>query len=218
MHDMKHMRFLTKVTEADIACIIEKEKTYKGSWKRRGGIGAAMMTLRKIDRLEELLNEYDYDIFRAIEALPAGPDGSTLAEVRDLRRYLILIEAEMLARQYECEEQPELFVPGTPEDGGHHARQEERLEDGLEILDIPQRQIDRYIPILNKDITAPCLYIVNRWKVPKSDWEHLPQLNLELNNKEWEEIQPVYKSLYDWQDAQSKWLLKSAYQNHWAKE
>jgi hypothetical protein len=38
------------------------------------------------------------DIFTKIEAAPSGDDGTVLAEVRDLRRYLMLVEAEMMAR------------------------------------------------------------------------------------------------------------------------
>jgi hypothetical protein len=38
------------------------------------------------------------DIFTKIEAAPSGDDGTVLAEVRDLRRYLLLVEAEMMAR------------------------------------------------------------------------------------------------------------------------
>lgn len=38
------------------------------------------------------------DIFAKIEERPGGEDGSVLAEVRDLRRYLTLVEAEMIAR------------------------------------------------------------------------------------------------------------------------
>lgn len=38
------------------------------------------------------------DVFYKIEAEPDGSDGTVLAEIRDLRRYLILVEAEMEAR------------------------------------------------------------------------------------------------------------------------
>jgi hypothetical protein len=38
------------------------------------------------------------DIFVKIEADPSGEDGTVLAVMRDLRRYLLLIEAEMVAR------------------------------------------------------------------------------------------------------------------------
>lgn len=38
------------------------------------------------------------DVFRMIETNPGGADGTVLAEVRDLRRYLLLVEAEMVSR------------------------------------------------------------------------------------------------------------------------
>lgn len=95
-----HMPFIETVVAADVKTLQEKERTYKGSWKRRGGVGAAMMVLRKFDRLESMLQSEDinYDIFAAIEGDPSGADGSPLAEIRDARCYLTLIEAEMMAR------------------------------------------------------------------------------------------------------------------------
>lgn len=101
-NDMEHMKYLRPVAEADVAEIERKESTYRGSWKRRGGIGAFMMIARKWDRLESMLqaapqHHSRYDIFCAIADDPDGKDGSALAEVRDLRRYLLLVEAEMLA-------------------------------------------------------------------------------------------------------------------------
>jgi hypothetical protein len=38
------------------------------------------------------------DVFAKIEQAPSGEDGSVLAEIRDLRRYLLLVEAEMISR------------------------------------------------------------------------------------------------------------------------
>lgn len=39
------------------------------------------------------------DIFTKIEEDPSGNDGTVLAEVRDLRRYLLLVEAEIVSRK-----------------------------------------------------------------------------------------------------------------------
>jgi hypothetical protein len=99
-YDMGHMDYLGAVSAADVAHLNEKEATYRGSWKKRGGVGAAMMAARKWDRLEVMLStdEFKYDIFAAIAADPSGRDGCALAEIRDLRRYLLLIEAEMVSR------------------------------------------------------------------------------------------------------------------------
>ena len=90
-----------------MALVIQKDRSYGSSWKKRGGVGAFMMLARKWDRLEELVcpkiggGHNAYDIFRAISRCSVdaqGADGTVLAEVRDLRRYLLLVEAEMMER------------------------------------------------------------------------------------------------------------------------
>ncbi len=95
--DMGHLGHIEAVAVADCEELRRKEKTYRGSWKKRGGVGAWMMIARKIDRLEEMLGDAG-DIFEEIALQPAGKDGSVLAEVRDLRRYLLLVEAEVCHR------------------------------------------------------------------------------------------------------------------------
>lgn len=102
MSDMRHLQHLDAIASQDIAEIRRKEETYQGSWKKRGGAGAYHMLARKWDRLENMTMEYaGQDIFEAIEAdgVEAGADGTALAEVRDLRRYLLLVEAEMVSRR-----------------------------------------------------------------------------------------------------------------------
>jgi hypothetical protein len=124
---MKHLIYLRDIANYDVEHILEKEKTYKGSWKKRGGVGAWMMAARKIDRIEEMMKVRQHDIFKD----PGdGHDGTPLAEIRDLRRYLLLIESELIAQgQIYIDSIPssqdDLFRPGTPDDGGHHARQVE---------------------------------------------------------------------------------------------
>ena len=127
--DMKHLDYIHRIAATDVAHLMEREKTYRGSWKKRGGIGAFMMLARKWDRIENFMeNKFAYDIFDGIYADRSGADGTVLAEVRDLRQYLLLIESEMVARGVVAivgtEQIGELFsTHGTPEDGGHHARQ-----------------------------------------------------------------------------------------------
>lgn len=141
MTDMRHLDYLKPVADADVTCLLEKERTYKGSWKSQGGKNAWAMVRRKIDRLMVMLGEptpppsfnlenvndtirsyvegtllpgtqaataemFIYlrdmltagDIFAKIEEDRSGNDGSVLAEIRDLRRYLMLVEAEIIAR------------------------------------------------------------------------------------------------------------------------
>ena len=136
--DMGHMAYLDKVKDFDVRTLRHKEATYKGSWKRRGGIGAFMMLARKWDRLEGMAEASGYDIMAMLRKDLTGADGSPLAEVRDLRQYLTLVEAQI---EHEtngfANEHVKVVVqtgrmdvdplhqyrnkPGTPNDGGHHA-------------------------------------------------------------------------------------------------
>lgn len=92
---------LESIAESDVANIEEKERAYGSSWKRRGGIGAFMMLARKFDRIEqrvsaEVPGAQKHNLFQHILAdRRAEP---LLDDIRDLRRYLILVEAEMAAR------------------------------------------------------------------------------------------------------------------------
>lgn len=92
--DMRHLEYLRAVTDEDVREIKRKEDTYKGSWKKRGGVGAFMMLARKWDRIEEMCKRRHFDI---LEQVGDGNDGSLIAEIRDLRRYATLIESELMA-------------------------------------------------------------------------------------------------------------------------
>lgn len=89
---------LDEVCKEDIIALIEAEKHYGDSWKKRGGVGAFMMLARKWDRLENQLKSEGYDILEAIEKDGLNKKDGILDDVQDLRRYLILVEAELLAR------------------------------------------------------------------------------------------------------------------------
>jgi hypothetical protein len=91
---------LEPICVVDVDEVTKKDISYGSSWKKRGGVGAYMMLARKWDRLEEVVeSRYRYDIFAAIAHTGGGgEDGTVLAEVRDLRRYLLLVEAEMMQR------------------------------------------------------------------------------------------------------------------------
>jgi hypothetical protein len=115
--NMKHMEYLKQVALDDVTILEIKEGTYRGSWKKRGGVGAFMMLARKWDRLENMVEVFSYNVFTAInEDDTPGADGTTLAEIQDLRRYLLLVEAEYRAR---------LSQKQSAEDGGHHAQQDD---------------------------------------------------------------------------------------------
>lgn len=76
----------------DVIVLLEKEKTYGDSWKKRGGIGAFMMLARKWDRIE---NQCAYNGFDIFQCNPSEKDG-LLDDISDLRRYLLLVESEIL--------------------------------------------------------------------------------------------------------------------------
>jgi len=84
------------IANNDVNVLEEKGKAYGDSWKKRGGVGAYMMLARKFDRLENLAEHYDYNIFKAVVENP-GSDGP-LDDIRDLRRYLLLVEGEVLRK------------------------------------------------------------------------------------------------------------------------
>ena len=82
-----------KLTVIDHVKLEEAEQSYGDSWKQRGGVGAFMMLARKRDRLEKQVTEQGYDIFQAIAY--DGREEGILDDIRDLRRYLFLVEAEV---------------------------------------------------------------------------------------------------------------------------
>ena len=83
------------IAQHDINSLIESEKSYGDSWKRRGGTGAFMMLARKFDRIEQQSKDCNYDVFEA-GGKYIGEDG-LLDDVGELRRYLLLVESEIRA-------------------------------------------------------------------------------------------------------------------------
>jgi hypothetical protein len=105
MADNLYISELDRVADDDISALHHAQKNYGNSWKKRGGVGAFMMLARKWDRLETRLSNppsqsrplfSQYDIFGAVET-DARPEG-VIDDIRDLRRYLMLVEAELRAR------------------------------------------------------------------------------------------------------------------------
>lgn len=115
-----HLDHLEAIAREDVEGIRKAEQQYGSSWKRRGGVGAYMMLCRKFDRLEQQLSrpmikpsaalkpaaevlkdEPDaivapYDIFR--HAAADTRSEGIIDDIRDLRRYLMLVEAELRAQ------------------------------------------------------------------------------------------------------------------------
>tara|TARA_E500000305_G_scaffold48648_1_gene38000 strand:- start:232 stop:591 length:360 start_codon:yes stop_codon:yes gene_type:complete len=85
-----------KLSVLDHVKLEEAEQSYGDSWKQRGGVGAFMMLARKWDRLEKQVTEHNYDVFKAIQE--DNRQEGIIDDIRDLRRYLFLVEAEMILR------------------------------------------------------------------------------------------------------------------------
>jgi len=93
---MSYIDKVEQVATADVAGIKEKDAAYGGSWQKRGGVGAFMMLARKWDRIEVAVEKHNWDIFVTI--IDDIREENTLDDIRDLRRYLTLVEAEIMDR------------------------------------------------------------------------------------------------------------------------
>ena len=81
---------ISQIANNDVAKLIEAEKFYGDSWRKRGGMGAFMMLARKWDRIENQVKAENYDIFSSYEK-DKRQEG-LLDDIQDLRRYLLLVE------------------------------------------------------------------------------------------------------------------------------
>ena len=89
----KNIEIVNHLIEDDATGLEKSEITYGNSWKKRGGMGAFMMLARKWDRIENVCETCNYDIFAGIKKDPS-PTG-IIDDIRDLRAYLLLVESEM---------------------------------------------------------------------------------------------------------------------------
>ena len=81
------------ISAEDWTSLDRAEEDYGDSWGKRGGVCAYMMLDRKWDRIENQVVEKGWDIFKSIEQ-DIRPEG-ILDDIKDLRRYLLLVEAHM---------------------------------------------------------------------------------------------------------------------------
>lgn len=95
---MYYHRYLDVIAEEDVRFLKVKDTSYGGSWAQRGGVGAFMMWARKWDRLENMCRTFSsaYDIFKLVASQQGDADGTAIAEIRDLRRYLLITEAYLV--------------------------------------------------------------------------------------------------------------------------
>lgn len=109
---MENYERILEIANNDVVVLEEKGATYGNSWKKRGGIGAFMMLARKWDRIENICTSMNYDILAAGRA----DMGGILDDIQDLRRYLLLVESEVLSRNSVTPSAPSqvMFTPPAP--------------------------------------------------------------------------------------------------------
>ena len=111
-----YSEFLAQIAQGDVDQLEQKDREYGGSWLKRGGVGAFMMLARKWDRLEQAMTSEvvlrsrsvpgpdmivdRYDVLT--RAVADGREEGILDDIGDLRRYLLLVEAEVRRRQAEA--------------------------------------------------------------------------------------------------------------------
>lgn len=93
----KYLEELDRIAKNDVEALKASQKNYGDSWCRRGGIGAYMIMIRKFDRLDNYMPNFNYDIFKAIN--DDSRKENVLNDIQDARRYLMLIEAYVLANE-----------------------------------------------------------------------------------------------------------------------
>lgn len=101
MTDFKRMRL-----HAERVCdtVETKDKDYGSSWRRRGGPGAFMVMARKWDRIENLVKQDGWDIFKSIEHNLGGIED----DIDDLIGYLLLIREHCLPKPATLVQMPPL--------------------------------------------------------------------------------------------------------------
>lgn len=201
--NMDHLNYLRSVANQDVEQIQNKERTYKGSWKKRGGVGAAMMLLRKVDRLENMLEERKYDVFKE----PGdGSDGTMIAEIRDLRSYLLLVEAEMVARGVVAME--------SPDDKWYRETKEKAATEILNSTQIPVHAIgdEEKGRELAMKLMEEAVADEAARPVPLEDSnrhaERAPKLRDGINSYEYGQLPVHQREQYEWRPDRNEWRLK----------
>lgn len=95
---MDYLKFVPIVAEADVRSIQAGAAAYGDSWMKRGGVGAFMVSIRKVDRMENQVAKHGYDVFKAIRE-DQRPEG-IIDDIRDYRHYLMMIEAYAMAEGF----------------------------------------------------------------------------------------------------------------------
>jgi len=95
MQEGSDFNLIQNLANIDVAKLKHAQESYGDSWRSRGGVGAFMMLARKWDRIENQVSKDGYDIFKTINNDPSS--SGILDDIRDLRRYLLLVEGFMVS-------------------------------------------------------------------------------------------------------------------------
>lgn len=82
-----------KLQNKDIEFVLQKDKDYGSSWRKRGGVGAFFVIARKADRIHTLADKAEVT-FTA--TLWKSNPGDVRDDFKDLRQYLLLVSAYRL--------------------------------------------------------------------------------------------------------------------------
>jgi hypothetical protein len=91
------------IAQKDLEALSRAQSSYGDSWRRRGGVGAFMMLARKFDRIEHQSEKHNWNVFEAGEVYKG--EAGLLDDIRDLRRYLLLVEDYILTNTIEIEDE-----------------------------------------------------------------------------------------------------------------
>ena len=91
------------IAQKDLEALSRAQSSYGDSWRRRGGGGAFMMLARKFDRIEHQSEKHNWNVFEAGEVYKG--EAGLLDDIRDLRRYLLLVEDYILTNTIEIEDE-----------------------------------------------------------------------------------------------------------------
>lgn len=94
--DLSYHNRVPQLAADDAAIVLAADTQYQGSWQQRGGTGAFFTIARKWDRIEAAAKRVGYDL-EVASRQDDRPEG-LINDIRDLRRYLTLLEAWLVSR------------------------------------------------------------------------------------------------------------------------
>ena len=96
--DPRFLELMSDIAQEDHEQLVAKNRRYGDSWIKRGGVDTYMMLARKWDRIEHIVEGNGFNVVTLAVGEDDG-DESLLDQIGDLRRYLLLVEAEVRLRR-----------------------------------------------------------------------------------------------------------------------